>query len=212
MVARCAPVRRWPRRRQQAICTCAGRRTCPLLHAGRCCSSCWTIRPRSAPMRSSWGGHATRRLGIAGQHPLPLLRPADGLDRFRPAGPARSRLAAYAQSWPRFRSQRGQQQGAAGVLQRCRACRMRCRPPVAQLATQRELYGDAAFDTEFSADELSIGTFLALHGTDSILLGAHAGDFFADGKAVRTSAMGRRRSSVCPVSSSMHTTRARWMT
>lgn len=63
---------------------------------------------------------------------------------------------------------------------------------VAQLATQRELYGDAAFDTEFSADELSIGTFLALHGTDSILLGAHAGDFFADGKAVRTSAMGRQ--------------------
>lgn len=63
---------------------------------------------------------------------------------------------------------------------------------VAQLATQRELYGDAAFDTEFAADELSIGTFLALHETDSILLGAHAGDVFADGKAVRTSAMGRQ--------------------
>ncbi|WP_295378978.1 hypothetical protein [uncultured Stenotrophomonas sp.] len=63
---------------------------------------------------------------------------------------------------------------------------------VAQLATQRELYGDAAFDTEFAADELSIGTFLALHKTDSILLGAHAGEFFADGKAVRTSAMGRQ--------------------
>ena len=63
---------------------------------------------------------------------------------------------------------------------------------IAQLATQRELYGDAAFDTEFAADELSIGTFLALHDTDSILLGAHAGDFFADGKAVRTSAMGRQ--------------------
>lgn len=63
---------------------------------------------------------------------------------------------------------------------------------VAQLATQRELYGDAAFDTEFAADELSIGTFLALHATDSILLGAHAGEFFADGKAVRTSAMGRQ--------------------
>lgn len=63
---------------------------------------------------------------------------------------------------------------------------------VAQLATQRELYGDAAFDMEFAADELSIGTFLALHETDSILLGAHAGDFFADGKAVRTSAMGRQ--------------------
>ena len=63
---------------------------------------------------------------------------------------------------------------------------------VAQLATQRELYGDAAFDTGFAAEELSIGTFLALHDTDSILLGAHAGDFFADGKAVRTSAMGRQ--------------------
>lgn len=63
---------------------------------------------------------------------------------------------------------------------------------VAQLATQRELYGDAAFDAEFAAEELSIGTFLALHGTDSILLGAHSGDFFADGKAVRTSAMGRQ--------------------
>lgn len=63
---------------------------------------------------------------------------------------------------------------------------------VAQLATQRELYGDTAFDAAFSADELSIGTFMALHGTDSILLGAHAGDFFADGKAVRTSALGRQ--------------------
>ena len=63
---------------------------------------------------------------------------------------------------------------------------------VAQLATQRELYGDAAFDAEFSAGELSIGTFLALHDTDSILLGAHAGDFFADGKAVRSAAMGRQ--------------------
>ncbi|HDS1548363.1 TPA: hypothetical protein QEK98_000541 [Stenotrophomonas maltophilia] len=63
---------------------------------------------------------------------------------------------------------------------------------VAQLATQRELYGDAALDTGFAAEELSIGTFLALHDTDSILLGAHAGDLFADGKAVRTSAMGRQ--------------------
>lgn len=63
---------------------------------------------------------------------------------------------------------------------------------VAQLATQRELYGDAAFDTGFAPGELSIGTFLALHRTDSILLGAHAGEFFADGKAVRTAAMGRQ--------------------
>src|SRR5690606_14522323 len=38
----------------------------------------------------------------------------------------------------------------------------------------------------------SIGTFLTLHETQSILLGSGAGDFFADGKAVRTSAMGRQ--------------------
>lgn len=63
---------------------------------------------------------------------------------------------------------------------------------VAQLATQRELHGDAGFDTAFENDELGIGTFLALHGTDSILLGAHAGELFADGKAVRTAAMGRQ--------------------
>ncbi|SUZ26965.1 hypothetical protein [Xanthomonas euroxanthea] len=63
---------------------------------------------------------------------------------------------------------------------------------VAQLATQRELYGDAGFDQVFSAGELSIGTFLTLHDTDSILLGAHAGDFFADGKAVRTAQLGRQ--------------------
>lgn len=63
---------------------------------------------------------------------------------------------------------------------------------VAQLATQRELYGDAAFDAEFAPAELSIGTFLGLHDTDSILLGAQAGQFMADGKAVRTSAMGRQ--------------------
>lgn len=63
---------------------------------------------------------------------------------------------------------------------------------VAQLATQRELYGDTAFDAEFSPGELSIGTFLTLHDTDSILLGRHAGQFLADGKAVRTSQRGRQ--------------------
>jgi len=63
---------------------------------------------------------------------------------------------------------------------------------VAQLATQRELYGDAAFDAEFSPAELTIGTFNQLHGTDSILLGAQRGELFADGKAVRTAAMGRQ--------------------
>jgi hypothetical protein len=60
------------------------------------------------------------------------------------------------------------------------------------LATQRELYGDAAFDTVFTPGELSIGTFLTLHHTDSILLGRHAGEFLADGKAVRTSQRGRQ--------------------
>ncbi|WP_312317466.1 hypothetical protein [Stenotrophomonas sp.] len=63
---------------------------------------------------------------------------------------------------------------------------------VAQLATQRELYGDAAFDAEFSPGEVSIGTFLTLHDTDSILLGHHAGEFLADGKAVRTAQRGRQ--------------------
>lgn len=63
---------------------------------------------------------------------------------------------------------------------------------VAQLATQRELFGDAGFDAAFSPGELSIGTFLTLHDTDSILLGRHAGPFFADGKAVRTSRLGRQ--------------------
>ncbi len=63
---------------------------------------------------------------------------------------------------------------------------------VAQLATQRELYGDRAFDAEFSPGELSIGTFLTLHDTDSILLGRHAGQFLADGKAARTSQRGRQ--------------------
>ncbi|HBK46710.1 MAG TPA: hypothetical protein DDZ67_09815 [Xanthomonadaceae bacterium] len=63
---------------------------------------------------------------------------------------------------------------------------------VAQLATQRELYGDAAFDREFAPAELSIGTFLTLHRTDSILLGAHAGQFLADGKARQTARLGRQ--------------------
>ena len=63
---------------------------------------------------------------------------------------------------------------------------------VAQLATLRELFGDAAFDSAFTAGELSIGTFLTLHDTESILLGSSAGEFFADGKAVRTAAMGRQ--------------------
>lgn len=63
---------------------------------------------------------------------------------------------------------------------------------VAQLATQRELYGDAGFDAEFAPGELSIGTFVGLHDTDSILLGRNAGEFFADGKAVRSAAMGRQ--------------------
>ncbi|CAD0351079.1 hypothetical protein [Xanthomonas hortorum] len=63
---------------------------------------------------------------------------------------------------------------------------------VAQLATQRELYGDAGFDQVFTPGELSIGTFLTLHDTDSILLGAHAGEFFADGKAVKTAQLGRQ--------------------
>lgn len=106
---------------------------------------------------------------------------------------------ASAQGWQRVRSFGRGYVPAAGNSQALQAfysgrVRAECGVgrQVAQLATQRELYGDAAFDAEFAADELSIGTLLGLHDTDSILLGAHAGDFFADGKAVRTSSMGRQ--------------------
>ncbi|MCD7099981.1 hypothetical protein [Stenotrophomonas sp. MMGLT7] len=106
---------------------------------------------------------------------------------------------AAQQGWQRFRSFGRGYRPAAGnaaaldafyvghVRSECGVGRQ-----VAQLATQRELYGDAGFDQEFSADELSIGTFLTLHGTASILLGSSAGEFLADGKAVRTSEMGRQ--------------------
>ncbi|MCF7750487.1 hypothetical protein KQ945_06995 [Bacillus subtilis subsp. subtilis] len=106
---------------------------------------------------------------------------------------------AKAQGWQRFRSFGRGYQPAAGnsnALQHFYDGRVRTEcgvgRQVAQLATQRELYGDAAFDREFSPGELSIGTFLTLHDTDSILLGEHAGDFFADGKAVKTARLGRQ--------------------
>ena len=63
---------------------------------------------------------------------------------------------------------------------------------IAQLATLRELFGDARFDTAFSAGELSIGTFLTLHQTDSVLLGRQAGQLQGDGKGVRAAALGRQ--------------------
>jgi hypothetical protein len=106
---------------------------------------------------------------------------------------------ARVQGWERFRSfGRGYRPLAANsfaldafyrghVRSECGVGRQ-----VAQLATQRELYGDAGFDAAFAPGELSIGTFLTLHDTDSVLLGRHAGELFADGHAVRTSAMGRQ--------------------
>lgn len=106
---------------------------------------------------------------------------------------------AQAQGWQRFRSfGRGYQPAArnSDALQHFYDGRVRTEcgvgRQVAQLATQRELYGDAAFDAEFSPGELSIGTFLTLHETDSILLGRHAGAFLADGKAVKTARRGRQ--------------------
>lgn len=106
---------------------------------------------------------------------------------------------AQAQGWTRFRSFGRGYQPAAGnsnALQHFYDGRVRTEcgvgRQVAQLATQRELYGDAAFDAEFSPGELSIGTFLTLHDTDSILLGRHAGAFLADGKAVKTARLGRQ--------------------
>ncbi|MFC6840854.1 hypothetical protein [Xanthomonas theicola] len=104
---------------------------------------------------------------------------------------------ARRQGWQRFRSfGRGYRpvHGNARALQAFYTGRVRSEcgvgRQIAQLATQRELYGDAGFDREFSPGELSIGTFLTLHQTDSILLGAHAGEFFADGKAAKTSQLG----------------------
>ncbi|MEN5221495.1 hypothetical protein [Stenotrophomonas sp. TWI602] len=106
---------------------------------------------------------------------------------------------AQAKGWERFRSfGRGYQPAEANsaALQTFYEGRVRAEcgvgRQVAQLATQRELYGDAAFDREFSADELSIGTFLTLHETDSILLGRHAGEFLADGNAKQTALRGRQ--------------------
>lgn len=106
---------------------------------------------------------------------------------------------AQAKGWERFRSfGRGYQPAEANsaALQTFYDGRVRAEcgvgRQVAQLATQRELYGDAAFDRAFSAEELSIGTFLTLHETDSILLGRHAGEFLADGKATKTARRGRQ--------------------
>lgn len=106
---------------------------------------------------------------------------------------------AQAQGWAGFRSfGRGYQPvaGNSAALDAFYTGRVRAEcgvgRQVAQLATQRELYGDAAFDAEFAPGELSIGTFLTLHQTDSILLGRHAGRFFADGKARRTAQRGRQ--------------------
>ncbi len=106
---------------------------------------------------------------------------------------------ANAQGWQRFRSfGRGYAPvaGNARALEAFYSGRVRSEcgvgRQVAQLATLRELFGDAAFDTDFTAGELSIGTFLTLHDTESILLGSSAGEFFADGKAVRTAALGRQ--------------------
>lgn len=106
---------------------------------------------------------------------------------------------AQAQGWQRFRSfGRGYAPAARNsvALQHFYDGRVRSEcgvgRQVAQLATQRELYGDAAFDAEFTPAELSIGTFLTLHETDSILLGRHAGQFLADGKARKTAQLGRQ--------------------
>ncbi|WP_342315877.1 hypothetical protein [Lysobacter sp. FW306-1B-D06B] len=63
---------------------------------------------------------------------------------------------------------------------------------IAQYATQAELYGGEAFDTEFDPDEIVIGTFNRLHSTRSILLGSSAGTFTRDGRAVAASRAGRQ--------------------
>jgi hypothetical protein len=63
---------------------------------------------------------------------------------------------------------------------------------VAQYAAQAELYGKDAFDAEFAADEIVIGTFTRLQATRSILVGSAAGEFTRDGRAVQASQQGRQ--------------------
>lgn len=63
---------------------------------------------------------------------------------------------------------------------------------VAQYAAQYELYGADAFDREFAADELAIGTFVRLHDTRSILLGDAAGELAEDPLGVAAAALGRQ--------------------
>lgn len=63
---------------------------------------------------------------------------------------------------------------------------------IAQYATQAELYGMAAFDAEFEADEIVIGTFNRLAPSRSILLGSSAGTYTRDGLAREAAARGRQ--------------------
>lgn len=164
----------------------------------------WTAAQRRDALRALLDTPATHcgyflRLGAATQRAVARLQDNPGY-RFSAVqlgwigfGPGGARR----QGWQRFRSfGRGYRpvHGNARAIEAFYSGRVRSEcgvgRQVAQLATQRELYGDAGFDRAFSAGELSIGTFLTLHRTDSILLGAHAGEFFADGKAARTSQLG----------------------
>lgn len=63
---------------------------------------------------------------------------------------------------------------------------------VAQYAAQAELFGAEGFDAAFDAGEIVIGTFNQLRASDSVLLGARAGEFVRDGLARRASAQGRQ--------------------
>jgi hypothetical protein len=165
----------------------------------------WSAAQRREALRALLDTPATQcgyflRLGAATQSAVARLQGNPGYRfsalqlgwiGFGPGG-------AQRQGWQRFRSfGRGYRpaHGNARAIEAFYSGRVRSEcgvgRQIAQLATQRELYGDAGFDRAFSADELSIGTFLTLHRTDSILLGTHAGDFFADGKAVKTSQLGR---------------------
>ena len=63
---------------------------------------------------------------------------------------------------------------------------------MAQLGLLRELFGEDGFDRMFTPSELSIGTFVSLHSSDSILLGRHKGTLFADGSGSKTAALGQQ--------------------
>lgn len=63
---------------------------------------------------------------------------------------------------------------------------------IAQYAALYELFGPAEFDAAFERGEIMLGTFNALAGSDSVLLGRGAGPLARDGRAEQAARLGRQ--------------------